>query len=173
MKRTFIIILVTLVALGLFIACDNNVQTDYNYLTEDQKVQYGLLSIDMAKAVSLVIPNDFGTVTSSSKGVSVLKVIARNNDKAVVSVRYTFNNYEGNSGTINGSVISNYLYDSLNDSYYSSYTGTFMLTSEKDGVTHTLIATSEGEADKNTGKVKSVVETGTFDGAKYRETKTY
>ncbi len=84
-----------------------------------------------------------------------------------------YNNYEGNSGTINGSVICNYLYDSLDDSYYSSYTGTIMLTSEKDGVTHTLIATAEGKADKNTSKVKSVVETGTFDGAKYRETTTF
>ena len=173
MKRTFIIILVTLVALGLFIACDNNVQTDYNYLSEDQKEQYELLGTDVTKVLGLVTFNAYGTVTSSPKGVSAMSTIAQNGEKKVAYILYTFDNYEGNSGTINGTLAFTYAYDSLSDLYPSSGTGTTLLTSEKGGVTHRLACTATSQMDKNTGATKSVVETGTFDGAKYRETTTY
>lgn len=172
MKKSSIILIV-IMSLVLFIACDNNTPADYNNLTEEQKTQYNLIGSDVTKAISLITYNSTGEVTSTPNGVSVTRKGTQNGDKGVISLKYTFNSYEGSSGTITGSVVYNYNYSSLSDLYYSSISGAVSLTSTKDGVSHILSSMITAQTDKNTGAVTSSVETGSFDGSKYRETNTY
>lgn len=123
--------------------------------------------------MGLVAFNKYGAVTSSPAGISAFREETINGNKAVVTAKYNFNDYSGDSGIINGTIVLNMNYDSLSDMYCSSSTGSISLTIKQDDIMHTLSATGTVQIDKNTGSGKSEVETGSFDGAKYRITTIY
>lgn len=173
MKKLVLALSIVLLAL-LASSCDNSTPKDYNNLTAEQNVSYNEIGMDFTDSVSRIsFASDSSTVATAPTGMTATRSGYYSGNSYIVELRINYRSYVGsiNGYTISGTVVYRYNFDSIYSSYASSATGVINISASKNGYSHYWTANADIDMNNNTGAVKSSVETGTFDGAGYRESK--
>lgn len=174
MKKLVLALYIVLILLLVSACSGNSTPKDYNDLTEAQKVMMGEISADLKSSLTKISFNDSSNVATTPTGMSAYSNITLNgNSGGTTTLKINYKSYVGdiNGYTITGTVVVKSNYDDAYDNYASSETAAINLIASKNGVNHSVSSTYEGTRDKNTGVGKSYSETGSFDGAGYRESK--
>jgi len=156
-------------------SCDgNSTPNDYNNLTVEQKIMLVEIGIDMVEPLTKIsFPDTSTNVGTAPEGITASRETSSNGDSSTLILRVNYDSYTGSTYgyTITGTFVDCCYYDNIYDSYPSSENTTINLIATKDGISHSVSLTYDETIDKNTGLRKSYVETGSFDGAGYRESK--
>lgn len=175
MKKVFLALLIlTIMFIG--VSCNNKTAEtpkDFNELSEEQQKICKEVSYDVTLAITKIKYDDLGKVVSKPNNIEVERVIKEQGNGAKVILNLKFSDYVGQTygDKITGTILFNYYYTSIYDSFYSSMNGTMNLAINRMGDIHILSSNMEAKTNKDTGAIISSVETGTFDKAKYRESK--